>query len=74
MKDIYIDIRNMEISELFPDQDLVSLDDLIEVMRGLYIDNLNNKETIEDLKEFKNQVVDNTDPYIELGLTEEDFC
>ena len=51
MNNIYIDLRGLEIKELFPDKDIISVEDLIEVMIDIYIDNKNKEEQIEDLKE-----------------------
>lgn len=63
MNDIYIDLRGLEIKELFPDKDIISVEDLIEVMIGIYIDNKNKEEEIEDLKEYKNQYCELYDQY-----------
>lgn len=63
MNNIYIDLRGLEIKELFPDKDIISVEDLIEVMIGIYIDNKNKEEEIEDLKEYKNQYCELYDQY-----------
>lgn len=63
MNNIYIDLRGLEIKELFPDKDIISVEDLIEVMIGIYIDNKNKEEEIEDLKEYKEQYCELYDKY-----------
>ena len=63
MNNIYIDLRGLEIKELFPDKDIISVEDLIEVMIGIYIDNNNKEEEIENLKEYKNQYCELYDKY-----------
>lgn len=63
MNNIYIDLRGLEIKELFPDKDIISVEDLIEVMIGIYIDNKNKEEQIEDLKEYKEQYCELYDQY-----------
>lgn len=63
MNDIYIDLRGLEIKELFPDKDIISVEDLIEVMVGIYIDNNNKEEEIKNLKEYKEQYCELYDKY-----------
>ena len=63
MNNIYIDLRGLEIKELFPDKDIISVEDLIEVMIGIYIDNNNKEEEIESLKEYKEQYCELYDKY-----------
>ena len=63
MNNIYIDLRGLEIKELFPDKDIISVEDLIEVMIDIYIDNKNKEEEIEDLKEYKEQYCELYDQY-----------
>lgn len=63
MNDIYIDLRGLEIKELFPDKDIISVEDLIEVMIGIYIDNKNKEEEIKSLKEYKEQYCELYDQY-----------
>lgn len=63
MNDIYIDLRGLEIKELFPDKDIISVEDLIEVMVGIYIDNNNKEEEIKSLKEYKEQYCELYDKY-----------
>lgn len=63
MNDIYIDLRGLEIKELFPDKDIISVEDLIEVMIGIYIDNKNKEEEIKNLKEYKEQYCELYDKY-----------
>lgn len=75
MKDIYIDIRGLEVRELFPKQDLVSLEEFIDVMEGIYIDNKNKDDEIKELKEYKDENCDNIEnnPYSYYGINENDF-
>ena len=75
MKDIYIDIRGLEVRELFPKQDLVSLEEFIDVMEGIYIDNKNKDDEIKELKEYKDENCDKIDnnPYSYYGVSENDF-
>lgn len=75
MKDIYIDIRGLEVNELFPKQDLVSLEELIDVMEGIYIDNKNKDDEIKELKEYKDENCEEIEkhPYSYYGVSENDF-
>lgn len=75
MKDIYVDLRGLEIKDLFKDQDFVSVEDLVEVMTGIYIDNKNKEEELQDLKEYTDKYVDDNleDLYSYYGVSESDF-
>ena len=75
MKDIYIDIRGLEVKELFPKQDLVSLEEFIDVMVGIYIDNKNKDDEIKELKEYKDENCEKVEkhPYSYYGINESDY-
>lgn len=75
MKDIYIDIRGLEVRELFPKQDLVSLEEFIDVMEGIYIDNKNKDDEIKELKEYKDENCEEIEnnPYSYYGISESDY-
>lgn len=72
MNDIYVDVSGLEIKDLFPAEDFVSIEELVDVFTGIYLDNKIKDEEIEELRDFKNEYIDNN-PYSYYGINENDF-
>ena len=58
MKEVYINLKDINsgvLNDIFKNQDLVSVEELVDKLEDYYADIEKQKEEIEDLKEYKNQ-------------------
>lgn len=66
MNNVYINLKNFygyNIQEIFKNQDLVSIEELIDKLEDYYAEIEKQQEEIEDLKEYKNQYCELYDQY-----------
>lgn len=66
MNNVYINLKNFygyNIQEIFKNQDLVSIEELIDIIENQQDEIENLKEKIDDLKEYKNQYCELYDQY-----------
>ena len=66
MNKVYInlkDINSSGLNNIFKNQDLVSVEELIDKLEDYYADIEKQQEQIEDLKEYKNQYCELYDQY-----------
>lgn len=75
MKDVYVDIRGLDIYDLFDNRDFVNVEELVDMLSGIYIDNKNKEDEIDELREFKNNICNEVmkNPYSYYGISESDF-
>ena len=75
MKDVYVDIRELDIYDLFDNRDFVSIEELVDMLSGIYLDNKNKEDEIDELREFKNNICNEVmkNPYSYYGISESDF-
>ena len=58
MKEVYINLKDINsgvLNDIFKNQDLVSVEELVDKLEDYYADIEKQQEQIEDLKEYKNQ-------------------
>lgn len=58
MNNVYINLKDINsgvLNDIFKNQDLVSVKELVSKLEDYYADIEKQKEAIEDLKEYKNQ-------------------
>lgn len=72
MNNIYVDVSGLEIKDLFSAEDFVSVEELIDIFTGIYLDNKIKDEEIEELRDFKNEYIENN-PYSYYGVNEKEF-
>ncbi len=66
MNNVYINLKDFygyNIQEIFKNQDLVSIEELIDKLEDYYANIEKQQEEIEDLKEYKNQYCELYDKY-----------
>ena len=75
MKDVYVDIRGLDIYDLFDNRDFVSIEELVDMLSGIYLDNKNKEDEIDELRAFKNNICNEVmkNPYSYYGISESDF-
>ena len=75
MKDVYVDIRGLDIYDLFDNRDFVNVEELVDMLSGIYLDNKNKEDEIDELREFKNNICNEVmkNPYSYYGISESDF-
>lgn len=75
MKDVYVDVRGLDIYDLFNNRDIVSVEDLVDMLSGIYLDNRNKELELDELRKFKNNICDEVmkNPYSYYGISESDF-
>lgn len=75
MKDVYVDIRGLDIYDLFDNRDFVNVEELVDMLSGIYLDNKNKEDEINELREFKNNICNEVmkNPYSYYGISESDF-
>lgn len=58
MNEVYINLKDINsgvLNDIFKNQDLVSVEELVSKLEDYYADIEKQQEEIEDLKEYKNQ-------------------
>lgn len=75
MEDVYVDIRGLDIYDLFNNKDFVNVEELVDMLSGIYLDNKNKDHEIDELREFKNNICNEVmkNPYSYYGISESDF-
>lgn len=74
MENVFIKTGEFEIlNDLFPDKDLISVDELIGALEDQQFDIKNLEEQIEDLNRDIEENYKLIDKYDELGISENDF-
>lgn len=75
MEDVYVDIRGLDIYDLFNNRDFVNVEELVDMLSGIYLDNKNKDHEIDELREFKNNICNEVmkNPYSYYGISESDF-
>ena len=70
MKDVYVDIRGLDIYDLFDNRDFVNVEELVDMLSGIYLDNKNKEDEIDELREFKNNICNEVmkNPYSYYGI------
>lgn len=66
MKEVYINLKDINsgvLNNIFRNQDLVSVKELIEKLEDYHLEIEEQAEEIEDLKEYKNQYCELYDKY-----------
>ena len=67
MDNVYINLKDINsgvLNDIFKNQDLVSVEELVDKLEDYYADAIEEqKEEIEDLKEYKNQYCELYDKY-----------
>lgn len=66
MKNVYINLKDFYgycIKEIFGNQDLVSVEELVDKLEDYYAEIEKQQEEIDDLKEYKNQYCELYDKY-----------
>lgn len=66
MKEVYINLKDINsgvLNDIFRNQDLVSVDELINKLEDYHLEIEKQQEEIEDLKEYKNQYCELYDQY-----------
>lgn len=66
MKNVYINLKDFYgycIKEIFGNQDLVSVEELVDKIEDYYAEIEKQQEEIDDLKEYKNQYCELYDKY-----------
>lgn len=67
MNNVYINLKEKNIcdpiNDIFKNQDLVSVEELIDKLEDYYAEIEKQKEEIEDLEEYKNQYCELYDQY-----------
>lgn len=75
MEDVYVDIRGLDIYDLFNNRDFVNVEELVDMLSGIYLDNKNKDHEIDELRAFKNNICNEVmkNPYSYYGISESDF-
>lgn len=58
MKEVYINLKDINsgvLNDIFKNQDLVSVEELVDKLEDYYAEIEKQQEQIDDLKEYKNQ-------------------
>jgi hypothetical protein len=58
MNEVYINLKDINsgvLNDIFKNQDLVSIEELVDKLEDYYADIEKKQEQIDDLKEYKNQ-------------------
>lgn len=66
MDNVYINLKDINsgiLNDIFKNQDLVSVEELIDKLEDYYVEIEKQQEEIEDLKEYKNQYCELYDKY-----------
>lgn len=66
MDNVYINLKDINsgiLNDIFKNQDLVSVEELIDKLEDYYVEIEKQQEEIEDLKEYKNQYCELYDQY-----------
>ena len=66
MSNVYINLKDINssiLNDIFKNQDLVSIEELIDKLEDYYAEIERQQEEIEDLKEYKNQYCELYDQY-----------
>lgn len=67
MNNVYINLKEKSIcdpiNDIFKNQDLVSVEELVDKLEDYYVEIEKQREEIEDLKEYKNQYCELYDQY-----------
>ena len=66
MNNVYINLKDINsgvLNDIFKNQDLVSVEELVDKLEDYYADIEKQQEEIEDLKEYKNQYCELYDKY-----------
>lgn len=66
MNNVYINLKDINsgaLNDIFKNQDLVSVEELIDKLEDYYVEIEKQQEEIEDLKEYKNQYCELYDQY-----------
>ena len=66
MKEVYINLKDINsgvLNDIFKNQDLVSVEELVDKLEDYYTEIEKQQEEIEDLKEYKNQYCELYDKY-----------
>ena len=66
MKEVYINLKDINsgvLNDIFKNQDLVSIEELVDKLEDYYAEIEKNQEQIDDLKEYKNQYCELYDKY-----------
>lgn len=66
MNEVYINLKDINsgvLNDIFKNQDLVSVEELVDKLEDCYADIEKQQEEIEDLKEYKNQYCELYDKY-----------
>lgn len=66
MKEVYINLKDINsgvLNDIFKNQDLVSVEELIDKLEDYHAKIEKQQEQIEDLKEYKNQYCELYDKY-----------
>lgn len=66
MNNVYINLKDINsgvLNDIFKNQDLVSIKELIDKLEDYYAEIEKQQEEIEDLKEYKNQYCELYDQY-----------
>ena len=66
MNNVYINLKDINsgvLNDIFKNQDLVSVKELVSKLEDYYADIEKQKEAIDDLKEYKNQYCELYDQY-----------
>lgn len=66
MNNVYINLKDINsgvLNDIFKNQDLVSVKELVSKLEDYYADIEKQKEAIDDLKEYKNQYCELYDKY-----------
>ena len=66
MNNVYINLKDINsgvLNDIFKNQDLVSVKELVSKLEDYYADIEKQQEQIEDLKEYKNQYCELYDQY-----------
>ena len=66
MDNVYINLKDINsgvLNDIFKNQDLVSIEELVDKLEDYYAEIEKQQEEIEDLKEYKNQYCELYDQY-----------
>ena len=66
MKEVYINLKDINsgvLNDIFKNQDLVSVEELVDKLEDYYAEIEKQQKQIEDLKEYKNQYCELFDKY-----------
>lgn len=66
MNNVYINLKDINsgvLNDIFRNQDLVTIEELVDKLEDYYVEIEKQQEEIEDLKEYKNQYCELYDQY-----------